>query len=75
MEYTEWRDFHTNSAGEGLWNGDKQCAGTLQFTVRGCKTEKAAKAKIREWVKKYRPLYWDFYDAEIARRKRERSAK
>lgn len=62
MEYTEWRDYHTNSIGEGLWNGDKQVAGTMQFSVSGCKTEKAAKAKIRKWVRNYQPLYWEMYE-------------
>lgn len=47
---TEWQDYHTNNLGEGLWKGDKQIAGTCDFTVAGCKTEKAAKAKIRRYV-------------------------
>lgn len=62
MKYVEWRDYHTNSNGEGLWNGDKQVAGTIQFSVSGCKTERAAKAKIRRWVRNYQPLYWEMYE-------------
>ena len=50
-KYAEWNDYHTNKEGDGLWNGDKQIIGTCQFTVRGCKTEKAAKEKIRRFVK------------------------
>ncbi len=64
MMFTEWRDYHTNNNGEGLWNGDRQVAGTMQFSVRGCKTEKAAKAKIRKWVKECQPLYWEMYEEE-----------
>lgn len=62
MKYVEWRDYHTNSNGEGLWNGGKQVAGTIQFSVSGCKTERAAKAKIRRWVRNYQPLYWEMYE-------------
>lgn len=50
-QYTEWKQYHTNEAGNGLWKEDKQIVGTCDFTVRTCKTEKAAKAKIREYVK------------------------
>ena len=49
-KYTEWHEYHTNREGDGLWHNDKQILGTCQFTVAGCKTEKAAKAKIRRWV-------------------------
>ena len=49
-KYAEWKEYHTNKEGDGLWNGDKQILGTCQFTVRGCQTEKAAKAKIRRYV-------------------------
>lgn len=49
----EWHEYHTNYIGEGLWRGDKQLLGTCQFSVTGCQTEKAAKAKIRDYVKKY----------------------
>ena len=48
---TEYKNYHTNDEGDGLWYGDKQIKGTCQFTVSGCKTEKSAKAKIREYVK------------------------
>ena len=48
---TEWNGWHTNNDGEGLWCGDKQIIGTCDFSVAGCKTEKAAKAKIRNYVK------------------------
>ena len=50
---TEWHEYHTNDYGEGLWRGDKQLLGTCQFSVTGCQTENAAKAKIRNLVKKY----------------------
>ena len=46
-----WDGWHTNDEGEGLWCGDKQMIGTCDFSVAGCKTEKAAKAKIRNYVK------------------------
>jgi alpha-glucuronidase len=46
----DWNAYHTNNEGEGLWYGDKQIEGTCQFTVSGCETEKAAKAKIRKHV-------------------------
>ena len=49
-KYTEWQGYHTDKEGNGLWHGDKQIVGTCQFTVAGCKTEKAAKAKIRRYV-------------------------
>lgn len=52
-KYASWHDWHTDSEGCGLWHGDKQITGTCQFTVAGCKTLKAAKAKIRNWVKAY----------------------
>lgn len=39
-------DFSTNDAGHGWWNGDTQCAGTSQFSLRGCKTNSAARARI-----------------------------
>jgi len=48
--YTSWQGYHTNNEGDGLWCEDRQILGTCQFTVRGCQTEKAAKAKIRRWV-------------------------
>lgn len=50
---TEWNGWHTNDEGDGLWCGDKQMLGTCQFSVSGCKTEKAAKAKVREYAKRY----------------------
>jgi hypothetical protein len=50
---TEWNGWHTNNEGEGLWNGDRQILGTSQFSVAGCTTEKAAKAKVREYAKRY----------------------
>lgn len=46
-----WMEFHTNDAGDGLWKGDRQILGTCDFSVRGCKLEKSAKAKIRKYVK------------------------
>lgn len=45
-----WGEYHTDDLGDGLWCGDRQIAGTCDFTVRGCQTEKAAKAKIRDRV-------------------------
>lgn len=48
-----WREYHTDDFGEGLWRGDKQIEGTCQFSVTGCTTEKVAKAKIRNYVKKW----------------------
>lgn len=48
--YAEWNGYHTNNRGDGLWCGMKQIIGTCDFTVAGCKTEKAAKAKIRNYV-------------------------
>ena len=48
--YVSWGDYHTDNEGEGLWIGDKQIEGTCQFSVCGCKTEKAAKAKIRKYA-------------------------
>lgn len=50
-KYVEYGEYHTNNLGKGLWRGTKQILGTCQFSVAGCKTEKAAKAKIRRWVK------------------------
>ena len=52
-KYTEWNNYHTNNEGDGLWFGDKQILGTCQFSVGGCKTEKAAKAKIRKCAIKW----------------------
>ena len=46
----EWNGYHTNDQGDGLWYGVHQIIGTCDFTVRGCKTEKSAKAKIRKYV-------------------------
>lgn len=50
-KYASWKDYSTNDSGDGLWHGDKQIEGTCQFSVAGCKTLKAAKAKIRNYVK------------------------
>lgn len=47
---TTWWKLHTNNEGDGLWQDDVQLIGTATFTVRGCKTEKAAKAKIRKYI-------------------------
>lgn len=56
-----WGLYHTNDEGDGLFYGDPftvmgdhQFVGTCDFTVRGCKTEKAAIAKIRNYVKAMR---------------------
>ena len=49
----EWGDWHTDNAGDGLWAGEKQILGTCQFSVSGCETEKAAKEKIRRYVKEH----------------------
>lgn len=49
-KYASWGNYHTDNHGDGLWRGDKQILGTCQFTVSGCETEKAAKAKIRRYV-------------------------
>lgn len=49
----DWNGWHTNDEGDGLWCGDKQMLGTCQFSVSGCRTEKAAKAKVREYAKRY----------------------
>ena len=46
----EYGNYHTDNQGEGLWRGDKQIIGTCDFSVAGCRTEKAAKAKIRKLV-------------------------
>ncbi len=51
---TSWNEWHTNDEGCGLWCDDKQILGTCQFSVTGCETEKAAKAKIRNWVNENR---------------------
>lgn len=48
-----WEDYHTDNGGDGLWIRDKQILGSCDFTVCGCNTEKAAKAKIRNYVKKH----------------------
>ena len=48
-----WQEWHTNDEGDGLWRGDRQLAGTCDFTVRGCKTEKAAIAKVRQAAKQW----------------------
>ncbi len=45
--------YHTGNDGCGLWCGDKQIEGTCEFSVSGCRTEKAAKAKIRKYVNRY----------------------
>ena len=64
-KYASWKDYHTNNIGEGLWVGDKQILGTCQFSVRGCKTEKGAKAKIRKYgtdpdlIRKARRCVWN----------------
>lgn len=57
----EWGLYHTNDSGNGLFYGDPltvmgefQIIGTCDFTVAGCKTEKAAIAKIRAAVKAMR---------------------
>ena len=42
--------YHAGNDGCGLWCCDKQIEGTCDFSVSGCKTEKAAKAKIRKYV-------------------------
>ena len=49
--YAEWNNFHTDNEGYGLWEGSRQIIGTCDFSVAGCKTEKAAKAKIRNRMK------------------------
>lgn len=48
---TTWEEYHTNDEGDGLWFRDRQILGTCDFSVRGCSTEKTAKAKIRNYVK------------------------
>ena len=50
-KYVEYGEYHTDNRGDGLWRGTKQILGTCDFSVAGCKTEKAAKAKIRRLVK------------------------
>lgn len=50
-KYTIYGNYHTNKEGDGLWCGTKQIVGTCDFSVAGCRTEKAAKAKIRNYVK------------------------
>lgn len=54
-----WNGYHTNDGGDGLWFKDRQLLGTCQFTVRGCKTEKTAKAKIRKYIMKGEMNYED----------------
>ena len=49
--YTAWGEYHTNDFGQGLWKNERQLLGTCQFSVAGCKTEKTAKAKIRNYIK------------------------
>ena len=49
--YTNWNGYYTNNEGDGLWSNVRQILGTCDFTVRGCSTEKTAKAKIRKYVK------------------------
>ncbi len=51
--YVEYKEYHTDKEGYGLWRGNRQILGTCQFSVAGCKTEKAAKAKIRKYTKGY----------------------
>ena len=51
--YTEWHEYHTDNEGHGMWIGDKQMVGTCDFSVAGCATEKTAKAKVRNWAKKF----------------------
>lgn len=46
----EYGDYHTNNEGDGLWKGNTQILGTTQFSVSGCRTEKAAKAKLKKYV-------------------------
>ena len=50
-KYVEWNGYHTDNEGNGLWADDQQLYGTLDFSVAGCSTEKAAKDKIRRWYK------------------------
>lgn len=49
----EWHEYHTDNFGDGLWIGTQQILGTCQFTVRGCRTEKAAIAKVRRYAKNH----------------------
>lgn len=49
-KYVEYGEYHTGNDGCGLWLRDRQIAGNCDFSVAGCKTEKAAKAKIRKHV-------------------------
>lgn len=51
-KYAEWNEYHVNNDGEGLFIGNRQLLGTCQFSVTGCNTEKSARAKIRNFVKK-----------------------
>lgn len=51
--YVEYGGYHTGKNGTGLWLGDRQIMGTCDFSVTGCKTEKAAKAKVRNLVKSW----------------------
>ncbi len=57
--YTKWKNYHTDDEGYGLWRGNKQIIGTCDFSVAGCKTEKAAKAKIRNRMK---DDYWEKFE-------------
>lgn len=50
-KFASWNGYYTNNEGDGLWNGVRQILGTCDFTVRGCSSEKTAKAKIRKYVK------------------------
>lgn len=52
-KYVACGEYHTDKFGDGLWDGDKQIVGTCDFTVVGCRTEAAAKAKVRAYVNKY----------------------
>lgn len=52
-KYASWHEWHTDNEGDGLWRGDKQLVGLCQFSVAGCKTLKAAKAKIRNYARAY----------------------
>lgn len=58
-KYAEWGKWHTNDCGNGLFYGDpytmegeRQVLGTCDFSVAGCKTEKAAVAKVRNAAKR-----------------------
>lgn len=49
-KYASWGGYHTDNEGCGLWDEYHQILGTCDFSVAGCQTEKAAKAKIRKRV-------------------------